>query len=274
MMVYLKYSEGFRAGGATASPGLAGGGAAFDQDTVGTVELGGRFEFMDGRLRVNPTIFQTDWSDIQVNDVLPGNFGPVISTNNIGDAEITGLELETLFAVTEELTLNASLSVMDSKFTKVDTYFQPTYPNGVTFVIVPGAPAPVPTGAVFIPNLTLDSDLNRAPELKYTIGGTYKHALSSGAEVSSSLSYSYTDEQRSSTADFGHVMIDDYALVNARIQFTSSDEQWLVAVVGSNLTDEEYLVGGTNFANGYTIGVNVVDPGRGREVGLEVQYNF
>jgi len=108
--------------------------------------------------------------------VLVGAFGPVVSTSNIGDAEIQGLELESLFAATEGLTLNFSLSLLDSEYTRLDPYFQNVYPNGVVFVDIPDVGI-VPTGAVAVPNLTLDSDLQRATEAKYTIGGTYTHGL-------------------------------------------------------------------------------------------------
>ena len=275
IMLYVAASEGFRAGGLTPNAALPGGGLAFGPETAWTYEAGARMEFLDHRLRVNPTFFFTDWKDIQFNVLIPTATTVVAATQNAGDAQIKGFELESQFAVTDRLSLTGSMSLLDGHYTRVGNLtrtiypfgFLATFPNPVTGLILPGS-------SVTLPNLTLKSPLQRAPRAKFAVGVTYSHPLPGGAKLVGSLDYSWTDKQSSAVTIDDAVELPAYGLLNGRLEYDSPDGRWSVAGFATNLTNAFYLIGGVDFAKGYTTGTKELDPGRPREFGVELRTQF
>lgn len=266
IMLYAKASKGFRAGGFSANKNLPNAGSSFSPETAWTYEAGARMEFLDGRVRINPTVFQTDWKDIQFLNIIITN-QPVVITANAGDARIRGLELEAQFAITDRLILSQSFAYIDSKYTRIVGNPRAVFMNG--FNPAPGA-VNIPT---IVPDLTLNSDLARAPELTFSTGLDYTVPLNSGAEIGAKISYSWTDKQRAG-ADDTSLKIPAFGLANARLQYTAPDGVWSIAAFANNLLNEYYASGGANFANGFTAVSNYVDPGRPRTLGLEAKFNF
>lgn len=273
-MVYAKYSQGFRAGGRTVNALLPNGGVDFDPEEATTIEAGMRLDFLDGRFRFNPTAYFTDWKSVQSLNIVNTAAGPVVGTNNTGDADINGVELEGQFAATENLVFRGSYSYMDAAYSSVTPKFRAEYPNGVTFISPgPGIPPVVPTGAQIVPSLTVDTDLQRAPEHKISIGATHTYGLANGGDIQTSADYAWVDEQKAGLLDTAIVM-PAYGLLNGRVQYNAPDNQWNVAAYVKNLGNEFYLNGGADYAAGYTVGVRVLDVGRPREFGVAAAFNF
>ena len=64
---------------------------------------------------------------------------------------------------------------------------------------------------------------------------------------------------------------DAYWLSNARIEFTSPDDRWSVAVWARNLADEDYLVAGFDLAS---FGFDQLVVGAPRTYGLTVGFKL
>ncbi|HXQ13514.1 MAG TPA: TonB-dependent receptor [Caulobacteraceae bacterium] len=275
VMLYVKASEGFRAGGITANAALPGGGLPYSPETAWTYEAGARMEFLDHRLRLNPTVFLTDWKDIQFNSLIPTATTVVAATQNAGDARIKGFELESQFAVTDRLTLTGSMSLLDGHYTRVGnltyaTYpfgFLATFPNPATGMVLPGS-------TVILPNITLNQPLQRAPKVKFAIGGNYTQPLAGDAKLVASLDYAWTDSQNSAVTISDAIQMPSYGLLNARLEYVARGGRWSIAAFGTNLTNQFYLIGGVDFAKGYTAGTTELDPGRPREYGVELRAKF
>jgi iron complex outermembrane receptor protein len=275
IMLYAKASEGFRAGGITPNGALPGGGLAFGPETAWTYEAGARMEFLDNRLRINPTFFLTDWNDIQFNVLIPTPTTVVAATQNAGNAQIKGFELESQFAATDRLSLTGSMSLLEGHYTRVGDLTLTTYPlgylasfpNPVTGLVLPGS-------VVTVPNLTLKSPLQRLPPVKFSVGATYSQPLAGGAKLVGSLDYSWTDKQSSAVTIADSVELPAYGLLNGRLEYDEPGGHWSIAAFATNLTGAYYLVGGVDFAKGYTAGVTELDPGRPREYGVELRAHF
>jgi iron complex outermembrane recepter protein len=276
IMLYAKASKGFRAGGFT--PALQfigtfdGGNMPFDPETAWTYEIGARMEFMDKRIRINPTFFLTDWKDIQFNAIQVVGNTPVPITDNAGDARLKGFELEAQFAVTDQLTLSGSLSLLDSHYTRVVPIFHAIFPTGWT--ILAGPPFIAPNSVDFVPDLTLDNELPQAPETRFTLGARYSVPLSDSSRLTANLNYSWTDRQKSAVMLTGAVEMPSHGLLNGRLEYSFANDRFSVAAYGRNLTNEYYLIGGQDFAAGYTGGSRELDPGRPREFGIELRTSF
>ncbi len=246
LMAYAKASKGFRAGGGQILNSPLSPPAhlqPFEQETAWTYELGTRMEFMDKRLRINPTLFYTDWTDIQFNATDPAS---VPYTFNAGDATIKGAELETQFALTSRWLLNASASYLDGKYTRINPLL----------------------GS----DVTLDDDLQQSPESKYTAGVRYTLPLRNDARIVANANYAWVDTIRSAVKTSTSVQLPSYSLVNAQVQYIAASDRWSLALFGTNLMDEYYLVGGTDLRQGP--GSLIIDPARPREYGVTFHYNF
>ena len=245
IMAYGKASKGFRAGGFTANRALTGGGMSFDPETAWTYEGGARFTLFD-RLRFNPTYFYTKWKDVQSIIILFTGSGPVAATDNVGDAKIQGIELESELVVTDEFTLNGALAWLDSEYTSID-----------------------PT----VTDVTLQSDLRAAPDFKYTIGGRYESQVSDNVLLTAAMNYAWTDKLRSSTQDGGATFLPSRGLLSARVQ-ADYKENVSLSFFANNITNKYYLVGANDFAQGMTVGNLELDVGRPRAFGIEATVKY
>ncbi len=135
-LLYASASKGFRIGGANAAVGLPCGvtdgapvpGTAlgilglsdrplgFDSDDLWNYEIGSKSTFLDGSLQANFSLFMIDWKDIQQNLQLPACGFRYF--DNVGSAEITGIELEASWAATDNLYLALAIGYADAEFTE------------------------------------------------------------------------------------------------------------------------------------------------------------
>jgi iron complex outermembrane receptor protein len=286
VLLYGKASKGFRAGGTSASGGLS---RQYGPENAWTYEFGTRMEFADHRVRVNPTVFLTKWEDIQFRRLEPGIGTVAVLTQNAGSANIAGLELETQFAATDRLQVIAALSYLDAKYDEVDNsvlgqvYAVPFFLGSL---IVPNLcdgkddppvaatnPALLTPQAIALYTCTGRSEMQTSPKYKVALGLRHELPLSNGGRLSTSVDYTHTDEMRSNVTVLDFVNLPSYDLLSARIQYSAPNDRWNVAIFGTNLTDEYYLIGGSDFFT--TTGASVVlDPGRPREVGVGFRVNF
>ncbi len=251
LFLYVKAAKGFRAGGFTLNPALTGGSVSFSPETAWTYEIGMRLTALDGRLRFNPTIYQTDWKNIQFLDNGFFNGTLITLTRNAGDARIRGIELETQFAVNDDLLLRGSFAHIDGRYTRVA--------NSLT------------SGLPIVP---LDEPLARAPRYKYSLGARYNLPLDISGKVTANVDYNWVDDQKSTVRRINTVIMPAVGLLSARLQYTSEGNRFSIAVFGTNLTNKFYLQGGTRFGAERTVLADSIDVGRPREIGAEVRFNF
>lgn len=267
VMFFVSQSEAFKAGIANdASAELAGPNVNHNlpilwikPEEVTAFEVGVRSEWFERSLRLNVTYFDQDWKDRQTSDSFNVDLGPPIgvipvftTTNDDGIINITGVEADAMYAITDSLTANASYGLTDAESSED-------------------------------PDFTLDS----VPRYNYTAGLTYDQSLF-GGNLETSVNYSYRASSFSfSTADPNR---DDpsfneaYGLYNANITFTPDSGKWSLSIYGRNLADKEYNFGSyaisgyghTSFAGAgpYNVDPRVQFNGQPRTIGATLRYNF
>ncbi len=115
IMFYGYYSQGFRSGGFNGQAGAPSGIGPFDEETVDSVELGMKSEWLDHRVRLNIAAFWNEYQDLQRSVfVTPTD----LRTVNAADATIQGIEAEFTGLVTERLRIDASIGILDAKYDK------------------------------------------------------------------------------------------------------------------------------------------------------------
>jgi len=265
--IYLSYSQGFKGGGfdprgqSKSAPDMDGDGDIdsndvyefmdFEPETVTSYELGWKGQLFDKRLRMAVALFRANYKDVQV----PGSSGGTTPsgvptfigvTTNAGKARFQGVEVETNWAVAEDmvtegdqLNFSSSLGYIDAKYREFITVVNRDE-NGV----------PVPAHEEDMADFR---KVQNTP--KWTMSGTlyYDTPVGSGRlNLNSTLSY------RSKTQQFEIAApgIDQkgFSLLDASIIWRSAGDKYTVGLYGKNLTDTHYKTSGYVFLlqNPYT----------------------
>jgi outer membrane receptor protein involved in Fe transport len=241
-MIYARVATGYRPGGPNTI--VANMPPSVDADELTNYELGFKSIFMDGRALVNAAVFYIDWQDIQQIRA----FGGVSGLDNAGDAESKGVELESLFSVTDGLQLGFNLSYTDATLSSSP----PDIDNA------------------------LDTQLPGVPEWSGALTVNYSFTAFGDREANIGGGWRYVDERYSQVVTLSDnlaYLLPSYDVLdlNADVQFDSVT----VRLFAKNLTDERAFTGGGVTTDGLNrpvrLDLAVLQP---RTVGVSVDFKF
>jgi len=120
VMTYFLYSQGFRLGGFNSPRAVATGlvPAEYDPDTLDNYEFGLKSKWFDNRLLLNATLFYMKWSDYQQGWGDVDDTWWLRGTYNAADVEQTGLELNSTYLFTDNLSLDFSLFLGNPEYSE------------------------------------------------------------------------------------------------------------------------------------------------------------
>jgi iron complex outermembrane receptor protein len=252
VMAYAQYATGFKGGGISPRPFIAAQATPFGPEKLGTYEVGVKADLLGRRLRINSAVFFSDYQDLQLglqncrnSDTNPASIGaPCGMVANAGDAEIKGFELESVIRPVRGVTIDASYSYTDFKYTKLNNV------GGILASFV----------APFM------------PENKASIGAQYEWALGNGSTLSTRADWSFQSEIFTNGNNQLTNRIGGYGIYNARLVWRSADGDLDIGLEGTNLGDKYYF---TSRADSYT-GAGHTDgaPGRPREWAVTLKKRF
>ncbi|MFM7029432.1 MAG: TonB-dependent receptor [Chakrabartia sp.] len=125
-LIYLSYSRGYKSGGI--NPPLSPVFAvqeSFKPEQVDAFEIGSKNVFADGKLTLNATAFYYKYKGLQLSRIVART-----SVNDNIDAQIYGLELESIIRPTRELAINLGASYLHTKAgDSGDRLFNPRDPS-------------------------------------------------------------------------------------------------------------------------------------------------
>ena len=122
-LFYLSYTEGFKSGAFNQRAQTEAFIGPADEEQVSSIGM--KSIVNDGKLMLNAALFMVDYEDIQVNvnediDItLPDGTVETASgqvLKNAAKAEISGLELEVVSYVTDNLRVNGSFGYVDAEY--------------------------------------------------------------------------------------------------------------------------------------------------------------
>lgn len=140
VLLFATYSEGFR----PPVTNRVGGGQATNQagafegfripvysltDTLDNYELGIKGDFLDGTLRFNATAYYSEITDLQTSRFDPSNISFLVFTDNVGDAEIKGIDADITWLASENLIIDSAFSILDTELTRINAELQGIAPN-------------------------------------------------------------------------------------------------------------------------------------------------
>jgi iron complex outermembrane receptor protein len=273
--VYLTYSEGFLSGGLSEGP--TDDLVQFKPEKVENWELGFKLDLLDRRLRVNGAFFYADYTDRQLTALVINleTNSPAPDTINAEESTIKGFELETTYLATENLTLTFNMTLNDGN---IETFSDTQLTLADTTVDPRGGCLRVDLSIEIVdscPNDRSGENLPRLPEETYLIAAQYNWQTSAGVflpRIQASWKFDIEYCFDATSCNTGLWLEEEQFDLGARVTWISNDEKWVGAIYGSNLTDEDHIVGGTALVE--SSGVGGVAAATPRMYGAELKYVF
>lgn len=267
-LLYAAYKTGYKSGGFPSVQIFkynpdgrlpVGSDFQFGPERAKGGEVGFKAQLFDRSLRVEAVAYLYDYKDLQQSVFNPATFSFFIF--NAANARVKGLELQTEWAATHELRLNASVAYNDAKFRN--------YPNGACW---PGQTAA--EGCVASAQDLTGARLPRAPKWDLLAGISYDTAVSDTLNIGLSGDVSYRSSYITQENQAPYAVQKDFALLNAGIRLYAADNSWELALIGRNLTNKYIVDLSTNTTFASTNDQMHAATPRTRQVKLQGMYRF
>jgi iron complex outermembrane receptor protein len=249
VMTYLKYATGYKGGGFSPRPATALQTTPFEPEKQKTLELGAKTEWFQRRVRLNGALFFSRYLDQQTfAQQLDASGANWFREVNAGKARIWGFEAELLAEPVDGLRLEASLGYINYNL----------YDNQGNVLLIEGDGCG--GHRCYSP---------RTPKFNGALGIQYSFNSGMGSftprlDVQNQSKIYFTTNNQGEQ--------DALTLLNGRLTWQSTSEQWEVALYGDNLTDEGYFNGKLNLVGFF--GREQGNPGAPRTWGLSFKRTF
>ncbi|MEX2525057.1 MAG: TonB-dependent receptor [Gammaproteobacteria bacterium] len=216
-----------------------------EAEQLTSYEVGFKSTLMQGLWRVNGAAFYYDYDDSQAFQ-FDGRTLSATAFNR--DAEVYGAELEVTASPTERLDLMFTATYLDATLKDVER------------------PGPLFTG---LP--PVDTVMPLAPDWDLSLLARYYWPVPWGGEMALQGSVNYKSKQYFDAFNSPSHLEGGYAVGNARLTWTSANDNWEVAVFANNITDTEYRTYAFDLA---FLGFATDVYGKPRWVGGSVRYSW
>lgn len=221
VLVYGNLSTGFKSGGFTGSASSADQATKpFDSEKALSFEAGVKSRLADNRMLLNALVYSTKYEDLQVTRFYAptgSTLGEFI-TENAGEAEIQGVEIEAIGILSENFEVGGNLAWLNAEF--VD--FQGQVSSG--------------TRAAFNGN-----KLRLAPEMTFSFYIQGDFDLDNGARVTSKAKYRYQDDMFFDPDNNPITVSPAHSVVDLWLAYTTPDNRVEFKAFVNNATGEEYV---------------------------------
>jgi iron complex outermembrane recepter protein len=251
MTVYGIYSQGTKPGGLNGAIGVLNGFPTFEPEESTNYEIGAKARLFDGRGTIALSAYQTKADAMQLTTAVQGATGNLTSVvTNQGNAEISGIEAEFRFRLTENLGIGFTASHVNTEFTKGCDEFQYTLESGGFLIggTCETSRRPTPTtvaqpNGTFLPTpgasgSIIGEKIPLVPANQASFNIDYSRAIgSNGLEMFASADVSY--ESTKYVQVHGGAETGDTTLVGGRAGLRNGN--WKLSIWGKNLTEEDSI---------------------------------
>jgi len=295
IMLFASYSEGFR----PPVTNRVGGGLAKNQegafdgfripvysttDSLDNIEIGFKSTLFDQSLRVNATAYYSKISDLQTSRFDPTNISFLVFTDNVGDAEIKGIDGDFTWAATDNLIISGAFSYIDSELTSINSELEG---------IAPSVGSQLPYSAEFSGNLQAQYFYSLSKDLTGYVNGSISYtgdrlasmtmdayvledttnlvygtgtglSIEKEADVYSGVNYK---DSNGETFAGGRYVQDSYILAN--LSFGMTNDTWEAEIFIDNLTNKSAVL----YIDSQQFTPKIVT-NRPRTIGFRFSYDF
>ena len=260
--IWGAYKTAYKSGGFSnsgiLSPNASLADFEFDPEKARGFEGGIKTTLFDRQLRFNVTAYTYKFDNLQLDFFRSDIFA--FTTINAGSARTRGVEVDFQFAPRGLAGFDIHGSINYNKARYGDAPGAPCYAGqtrdlGCNLVLIPGG-----SGSETRPfNPATDVVANRqnlkglptanAPEWTGTIGFNYEASLPGGFIIGTSADARYSGSYIATA--FGNPATRQYRYVNidASLRLKTENERWELALIGRNLTNRWYAMGGNDAPN-------------------------
>jgi len=258
-MLYASFSQGFKSGGFTAAddgePGGLGLGEwpctiepdgsvdaeacydttlpnddfEFDDEEVDAWEIGGKHTLLDGDMTLNWAAFYTEYDNLQTAIFKGIGF----TVTNAGSSEIKGIEVDAVWAATDNLRLGANFAYLDAEYDD----FRDAPCTAIQLDANPLCGVAGNPGGDF-------NDLSGEPTLyasDYSASLFWDYTYPMGSwDIFVAGEVNYRDEFSPAGDNDPIDQVDDFTKVNLRIG--ARGDNWEVMAYGRNIFDEDAII--------------------------------
>jgi iron complex outermembrane receptor protein len=240
VMGYLKWSKGFKSGGFNGRANNPGEEAAYEPETLTTLEGGFKTQFFDNRLRANLAVFSSRYEDFQarvsglVIDPGTGLPSPELTVINAGALKLSGAELELNATPIKNLLLDAQFGLLNAEYDGFkDVRFTTT--GGVRDFQDPA----------FSPKWTA----RYGAQYQFDLGGGGFLTLGGQTRYRSEQALAVDNTFTNSRTKIAGLYQPNYWLFDARIVWEDASRKYSAGIYGQNLSDEVYKTDGQEFSS-------------------------
>ena len=242
--LYATYNRGFKSGGffgglATTAEEME----PYDNEQLDAFEVGVKSQLFDRRLRLNASAFYYDYQDQQVFAQVLRNGLTVLVLDNAANSEVYGAEVEATARITENLTVDAGLSLLKAEYGEYVT-------------------------------LTGDfsgNTLPQSPKVTFNIAARYSLPLANGSELNAAVDAAYSSKIYFDNSNAERLSQDAVWVAGVQGGWTSPDGKVELGGFVRNLFDETYAV---SISNIDSLGEDLVTLNRPRSIGVFLRYRY
>lgn len=226
-LAYATVRRGFKSGGFQtdiidfSNPDLFN----YKPETATTYEIGSKSDLLGNTLRANVALFDTEYKDMQVSQLVGLGF----TTVNAGKSRIRGAEAELAWLPVRQLSLSLSGGFLDAKYLE--------FPNCDPLGLGTDCSG---NRLQFTPRWNIGTSVDyRQPVTSWGVLMVHADSSSRDAEFSDALN-SDGARKLGNGATSWPLRIGGYTLVGARLGLESADQSWGVYLWGKNLSNHVY----------------------------------
>lgn len=254
VMIFANAAKGFRLGGVNprgitnfcpadlAALGLTSAPENYGEDELWSYEFGSKSTLADGRVRLNGSVFYTQWDELQQSIRLDCGFGFI---ENVGKAVSKGFEIDLESVITESLEVTAGIGYVNAEIT--DPGFNRSASKG--------------------------SRVQEVPEWTFSASATYTWALENGNNLRLRGDYSGATES--------YTTFDENDPLRTRKKFNKFDlklsyemSKWTISAFVDNVSNERINYSDGVSAAAETPGRPRIATNRPRTVGMSIRGNI
>jgi len=269
-LVYLNISTGFKGGGFNPAVDTSAGGTPvsliFDEEKNLAYEVGFKGVLFD-KLLFNTTAFYYDYEGMQLSKIVNRT-----AVNENADVKIYGVELETVYSVTDRFRINLNFSWLKTDIQELESAdpADPTasQPGWTTIKQL----LPFPAGQNYICNQTLNplclegtpgnildfsdgygpdgfiqdlagNELPAAPKFTVHAGAQYVFPVFGGWEMTPRVDFSWRSDQYARVYNTRKDLINSWEQLDAQLSFAKPDAPWMFELWAKNLQNNDDVTG-------------------------------
>ena len=275
-MTYLSFTKGFKPGGSNLTFGYPvddeqnfGANPAaqlvfpiFESETIDAYEIGLKTDLLNSRLRANISAFFYKYENLQFQSTDPDIYRGGVA--NIPESEMSGLEIEFLGILSNELSFDLRLSFLETEITseyealdniRAELYFFGEEPIRYS-----------------LRESIKGNKLAKSPEFNANFGLMYEKVLSSGKLLKATAEVVHRGDFQQRVFNNPFVdAVDEYTIYNLSLSYEISDKLGL-DLMALNISDEDGVNSSMTDVFGVAVtGIELIPP---RQFMGRLSYNF